>query len=566
MSVTRFDSTVKSLTDNWEFELLVEFYQKHATECNKQLEFCVLLADLGMLDRLHAYIRSQKLYNLKDIAEDPDNTYSKSKNARLLLDIYESDMLPCFERLPTKATGHDANLLRMSLFDDISVVDNYISQNSESLFEVEQNPKTLMYLTFALNQVWKQCSRPRATMVALNGYASFKNLSAIRRAYLTKKITVNSISFEENISFPQLGYNELQKLLGAIAPQKARYEGASKAYRIVSQAVLPQLQSKRSTKMLGSDVKPRVAVCISGVHRCGSLALESIFESIVRPLQADTFLHSWSEMQNWPGLGGAGDEWIIRAFNKDALAKCPEPLKSKRYFKEKFPRTFKALDTPSYSSFDISNLPEGISFTGSLLEDDKEVFQKNGLDINDFLSLGLPNQAKMIYGIYKAHELAVLHEKKHGFRYDYVIRCRPDVALVNKLSFADLNSLRSEQIAMEFTKEWGPQDQFWYGQREPALKMASLWTASVESKALSPFPMIPQMRAHNLVLGWMTESMIEPTPTPIRRNMNLVNSQATPPNFSASLLADLQAEAKEYADDQKVREFFTMLMRFSAKA
>lgn len=565
MSVTRFDSTVQSLIGSWEFELLVEFYQKHATESKKHLEFCVLLADLGQLDKLHEYIKSEGLFNLKEIAEDPENINPKSKNARLLLDIYESDMLPCFERQPTKASGHDANLLKLSLYEDISIVDRYISNNKESLFEVEQNPKTLMYLTFALNQVWSRCKNPKSTMVALNGFASFKNLSAIRRAYLTKRIATNAVPLEQNISFPQLGYNELQKLLGAIAPQKTKYQGASRAYRFVSEAILPQLDSPRSTKVLGWDVRPRVAVCISGVYRCGDLALESIFNNIVKPLQADTFLHSWSEMQDWPGLGGAGDEWLIRAFNKDALAKCPEPLKSKRYFKEKFPRTFKSLDTPAYSPFDLSKLPDGIKFTSSLLEDDASIFEKNGLDINDFLSLGLPNQAKMIYGIYKAHELAVNHEKKNGFRYDYIIRCRPDVALVNKLSFADLESLKSDQIAMEFTKEWGPQDQFWYGQRESALKMASLWTASVESKALSPFPQVPQMRAHNLVLGWMTESRIEPTPTPIRRNMNLVNSQATPPNFSAVLLADLTNEAKQYADDQKVRDFFHDLMGISRK-
>lgn len=565
MTEPRFDSVVQSLTDNWEFELLVSFYEKHAISHKKHLEFCVLLADLGLLENLHKFIASNGLYKLRALVDDPATTYIKSGNARILLDIYEADMLPSFERKPAKSDGIADNLFNLALYEDASIIENYLSTNKDKIFHNEQNPKTLMYLTFALNQLRLKTSDTSIDKIVLNNFSSFKNLSAIRRAYITKKISMSAITCEKTITFPQLGYNELQKLLGIIAAQKTKYLGAARAYSLVSDVVRTQLKKPAPTKIIGWGTKPRVAVCMSGVYRSGDLAIESIYKNIIKPLEADIFFHSWTEMQDWPGLGGAGDEWLIRTFNKEIFNKCPIPIRSKKFFKAKFPNTFARLDTPSKSDFFIEKLPPEVQITNSLIENDETVFQKNGLDITKYLSMGAPNQAKMIYGIYKAHELAAEYEKEKGFRYDYVIRCRPDVSLQNQLDFSDLEKLKSEEIAMEFSKEWGPQDQFWYGQRSSAFTMASLWAASIDSNSLSPFPLIPQMRAHNLILGWMTENHLQPIHTPIKRNMNMVNSQASPPYFTADLMEDLTKEAKEFSQNQQARDFFVALQEFNKK-
>ncbi|MGX1022512.1 hypothetical protein AB7M33_005188 [Pseudomonas sp. Y3 TE3536] len=565
MDAARFDSTVHSFTNNWEFELLLNLYEQHAESTEKHLEFCVLLADLGLLENLHFFICKVGLYNLKDLAKDPDSKYAKSGNAKILLDIYESEILPIFENQPGKATGIDHELLSLSRYKDTTVLENHILSKKGDIFQSDQNPKTLMYLTYALNQLWSKTKETNISKVTLNNLSNFKNLSAIRRAYITRNICLRVLTCEDTIIFPQLGHNDLQKLLGNIAVQKSRYRGAERAYGLVSDIVRKQLAKPTTSKKLGWDSKPRVAVCMSGIYRCGSLAIESIYENIVKPLGADVFLHSWTMMQDWPGLGGAGDEWVMRTFNKEIHSKCPPAIRSKKYFKTKFPKTFEKLDTASLSSFEIEKLPPEIKFTKVLLDNDATVFSESGIDINHFLSLGAPNQAKMIYGIYKAHELAVEHEKENGFRYDYIIRCRPDVFLQNKLTFAILEDLNSRDVAMEFSKEWGPQDQFWYAQRSPALTMASLWAASVDSNSLSPFPQIPSMRAHNLILGWMTDNHLQPVNTLIKRDMNLVNSQASPPDFSTALTEDFTAEAKELSQNQTTLDFFTALKEFNKK-
>lgn len=565
MDALRFDSVTQNLIDKWEFELLVDFYKKYSESHNRHLEFCVLLADLGLLDDLHKFIARVGLNNLRKIANGPEATYSKIGNAKALLGIYESEMVHYFERSTPNTSEDDGEILRISLYEDASILENYLSKNKDKLFDTDQHPKKLMYLTFALNQLWLKTSEPNINKVVLNKFSDIKNFSAIRKAYITKKVSVRAITCNRNLAYPQLGYNDLHKLLGIISTQIGRYSGAAHTFSLVSDVVGAQLKKPTTSRKIGQDNKPRVAVCMSGIYRCGSLAVESIYDNIIKPLEADVFLHSWSNMQDWPGLGGAGDEWVLRAFNHEALSMCPDALRSKNFFKTNFPKTFEKLNTPSYSSFDAAKLPPDINITKALLEDDSTAFQNAGIDINKFLSMDSPNQAKMLYGIQKVHELSAEYEKENGFRYDYIVRCRPDVLLINKLDFSILDKLKSNQIAMEFTKEFGPQDQFWYGQRGAALTMASLWGASIESNSLSPFPMVQQMRAHNLVLGWMAYNDIQPAHTPIRRNMNSVNSQASPPDFSAELTSDFNNEAKEFVDNQQFQEFFRYLQQFNKR-
>ena len=563
MNAARFDSTIQKLTADWEFEALLDFFRKNAVKNSKQLEFCVYLADLGLLDELHKFISTNGLYHLKALADDPENTYEKRGNAKILLNIYESEMLTVFERQFGSLPSIDGNLLSFALYADTSILVNYILKNQDIIFQAEQSPKTLMYLTYAINKSLYSKAEDSLLKLLVEQFDNFKKVSKLRKAYITKLVTVKLLLNKDVITFPNDGYNVLHKLLSIIVAQKNRDNGAARLYALISDVIRPELKKPITTKKLGWDSKPKVAVCLSGMYRCGNLALDSIYKNVIEPLEADVFFHSWKEMQDWPGLGGAGDDWLLRIFNRDIFNKCPTALRSKKYFRNKFPRTYTLIDTPSLSIFDSERLPESIKFKKIQLEDPTDAFQEHNIVDAKFLSLGSLNQAKMLYGIYKAHELVVNYEKENGFRYDYIIRCRPDIGLHNKLSFLALESLKANEIAMEFTKNYGPQDQFWYGQRTAALSMASLWAASVESNSLSPFPDLPKMRAHGLILGWMTDNHLQPVLTPIKRDMKMAIAEATPPNFSAALAEDFTKEAYDLSQNQEVLEFFAALLGFN---
>jgi len=563
MNSARFDSITNKLANNWEFEVLFDFFNERAVNHYKQLEFCIYLADVGLLEELHKFISKNGLYNLKALASDPKNTYKKRDNAKLLFNIYESEMCAVFERQAGTLSGLDAGLLNISQYSDNTIIAKYIIKHKDVIFQTEQQPKTLMYLTHALNKALCGNTDEELLKLLVENFDKFKSLSAIRKAYITKLVALKLLPNKNLIGFPKLGYNELQKLLGVIAPQKSKQNGAEYLFGLVAEVIRPQIAKPDTLKKLGWDTNPRVAVCLSGMYRASNLALQSIQENIIDPLNADVFFHSWNEMQDWPGLGGAGDEWILRIFNKDLLNKCPPPLRSKKYFKEKFPRTYMLIDTATHSAFDPARLPASMNFKKIRLEDSNSIFRNLNVTEENFESLGSMNQAKMLYGIYKAHELAVEYEKEEKFRYDFIIRCRPDVGLHNKLSFQTLETLKSDEVAMEFNKMVGAQDQFWYGRREAALAMASLWAASVDSDSLSPFPDQPQLRAHSLIFGWMANNYLQPAHTPIRREMSMATAHATPPDFSTALGEDLRNEAYEFCQNREVLDFLDALLNFN---
>ena len=565
MMSSRFDSIVRKLTDDWEFEALLDFYRKNAIGNSRHLEFCVFLSDVGLLDELHEFIVDNGLYTLKAMADDSSNTDEKRGNAKILLNIYEAEMVSAFERNGGPSLEVDNKLLSFAQYEDASILSNYIEKNKDVIFDAEQSPRTLTYLTYAINKVARAEWGHGLLKLVLEYFDNFKKIIPVRKAYITKLIAMKLLSNKDVVAFPKIGYTQFQNLLGVVVAQKNKYNGAALLYNRILSIVRADLKGPEVIKQLGRSSLPKVAVCISGMHRCGNLAMESVYENVIEPLNADVFFHSWTEMQDWPGLGGAGDEWILRIFNKDILDKCPVSLRSKKYFKEKFPRTFELLDTPSQSRLGPERLSTRISFKNIQLEDGDTVFHENNVEAAKFLSMGSLNQAKMLYGIYKAHELAVDFERENGFRYDYIVRCRPDVGLRNKMSFSMLDELKSHQIAMEFNKGYGPQDQFWYGQRAAALSMASLWAASVESGALSPFPDFPQMRAHGLILGWMVHSRLEPAHTVVRRDMKMATANAVPPDFSTALSEDFVKDAHDLSENQQVLNFFDVLLKFNKK-
>ncbi|MDZ5601455.1 hypothetical protein SJI00_01475 [Pseudomonas sp. RP23018S] len=564
MNSARFDSIVKKLSTSWEFDALLKFFREEAKVCSKHLEFCVYLADIGRLRELHEFISSVGLYDIKAIAEDESNVYEKRGNAQALLKIYEQEMLMHFERKADSAPGLDGELLRHISLSDKTILAHFILEKREAIFLAEQSPKTLMYFTYALNELIDSNAINACIKPILENIDNFKKMSSLRKAYITQLIAKKTLSNSNLITFPKVGYNELHKLLGIVIAQKQKKEdGAARLYSLISDIIQPELKRVASINQLGSDVKPRVAVCLSGMYRCGNLALDSIYKNVIQPLNADVFFHSWTEMQVWPGLGGAGDDWLLRIFNKDMLSKCPPALRSKRYFKSKFPRTYEIIDTPKQAHFSISNLPPHIKFDEVLLEDSNCLFRENPDRADKFLSLGSLNQAKMLYGIYKSHELAVTHEKKNNFRYDYIVRCRPDIGIHNSLSYEILENLMPNEVGMDFTKEYGPQDQFWYGPRKSALSMASLWNASLSAESLSPFTEFPQMRAHGLIFGWMAENHLQPIHTPLKRDMKMATAKATPPDFSAALDLDFSNEASEFRQNTEVEKFFNALAGFN---
>lgn len=567
MNPKRFDALVENLMENWEFEELCQYYTDSGAAHSRELHCCVFLADLGKLDELHDFISSHGFYNLLEKAKTDPAVAPTNRNVLALLEVYQSEIQPflCERILPTDPTN--SQLLSKCALADKSVYKEFLTSNLDAIFKHDQSHKTLMYLTYTLTKYLKSCKDIDLLKITINKFDLFKNLNDIRRAYLTNFLARNVLLNTEILSLPQVGYNELHKLLAAIASQNDGQPGPRRMYNLVSELIrseLSRIQSPPTASDIINTRTPRVAVCISGMHRCSNKALELIYENVIQPLNADVFLHTWEDMQVWPGLGGSGDDWLLRVFNRALFEKCPNKLRSKRFFKETFPQTFALLNTPTSKPFTLDVLPPELDIKASKI-DNSILFLKD-LNLSDdmFLSGGSLNQSKMFHGIYGAHLLARSYEVEHNFEYDFIVRCRPDIGILTKLSHSDLMKLTSDQLAIEFTRDYGPQDQFWYGSRHATLTMASLWEASIAAQSLSPFQSHPKLYAHGLMLGWMTLNNIQARRTVLRRDMKIAIASAVPPDFSAALAKDLMGPAKTYSDDSDYLNFFRSLQNHNS--
>jgi len=275
-------------------------------------------------------------------------------------------------------------------------------------------------------------------------------------------------------------------------------------------------------------------------------------------LNADVFVHTWEERHDWMGIGG-DINWVYRQFGGTILSKCPEELKLKPFMKKNFPNTFKKLSLPDIKEMNMNYLNTLISTRKCLIENQNDFLRNLDFPQNNLKSRGHFNQAKMLYGIHKSIEVMKDYEQENNLKYDYIIRCRPDIGLNNSLELSDLNKLEEDEVLLDFFP-YGPQDQFQVGRRDPMIKLSNIWEEIVEKQSLSPFEGYPDIDAHNLIYLWMIENGIISYPSNIRRDVSMGARGAKMPNISNELVIDFEKIDLKYKNREDFKSFFKLLM------
>lgn len=67
---------------------------------------------------------------------------------------------------------------------------------------------------------------------------------------------------------------------------------------------------------------------------------------------------------------------------------------------------------------------------------------------------------------YKSTKLMMQYEIDNDIKYDYVVRARPDCAVVDKLTFDLLDRLKANEISVDMALDVGPIDQFYISRRD----------------------------------------------------------------------------------------------------
>lgn len=248
----------------------------------------------------------------------------------------------------------------------------------------------------------------------------------------------------------------------------------------------------------------RFAICISGAFRANyKLALDSIYENLVNPLNADVFIETWDNYFEWPGM--CGGNFVQRLFGDDIYKITPLCLSTEKLFKSKLPNTYKKLLNPIVSKLKINSITENYNVVQISLNSENSF--NNILSKMDTTGVYVPNQYKMFYLLFKANEQMRLHEKNLTVPYDIVIRVRPDVVFEEKVDTKRFYEIDDNCALMKWVYPnsdgvyWGVDDAFFIAKPLVMNKLVSLWKNIPLTYKLSPFKNF-KYRAHPLLTMW----------------------------------------------------------------
>lgn len=240
----------------------------------------------------------------------------------------------------------------------------------------------------------------------------------------------------------------------------------------------------------------KIAVCVSGQFRNHSESLKSIRENLIDPLNADVFVHSWEEGSVWSGFGGSPHRG--RVFGKESFKHIPEELHKLSRLDKYFPISYKLLTTPIVKSIDFESDFKLLTVKDYELESEENFIKTLGATSGYTKLRGSLNQIKMFYGIKKSFDLAL-----DSGKYDFIIRCRPDLFISEKITKDQINNLKNNTIYTKTYSNVALTDIFFTMNASMAYNFSRFVELIMEKQALSPFDSFPEYDSHNLLTAWM---------------------------------------------------------------
>ena len=227
------------------------------------------------------------------------------------------------------------------------------------------------------------------------------------------------------------------------------------------------LYNKKMQRFLRDNMplpKKKIAICLYGVFRGAWVEnLQEVIDTMATPLDADVFLFSWDEYQEWPSLMG-GYYWANRALKVEIAKECPPEIATHNNFRENMPHTYKALCSEYNLKIPQSTMDSILKKNPCIKSYKLESQQKF---LHGFWS------AKLYYGMYATFKLMESYEFSKKSLYDIVIICRSDIR-PSPIKYEALEGLGPNEIADEFMN-WGSGSGCFVAHREAAKNYVSLW-------------------------------------------------------------------------------------------
>lgn len=528
------DNLISKSLVSWDFDtvsLLKE--QRYKMDIMYLPQYCKYLADIGELNKLSSLVK-------------------ELKSTPIGLGLYSSEQFNICKRLIelderltvdiTKETGFFAKVYSLTKKGDLkSLSQLLLSDNWKLNVKKDISSEDNMILNYAFNELMSSYYiNSQLIVIYLHYIFEAKNINSIRKKNYLYRI-INFCGMNESLStdffkLKEQYYNHLQKLMSMIH-SFSNEDGA----KIYMNKLFMLIQNHNNLSLKKNYPNPRVAICISGMSRDDLSGLFSIFQHLVKPLEADVFMHTWDTQQEWIGGARANDRFWFRTFNINEL-KVPKDLINLDFLCENYPNVHKALITSSYIALDEKKLTSNFNFTRLLVENQEEFIINNKINDN-YKSRESFNQIKMFYGMHKVFGLLEQYEVENNFKYDYVIKVRPDLIIKQGISFSDLSKLNESELAVP-TGFYGIQDMVFYGPRDIYSQIVSIFNRMLESERLSPLDKFPKYDAHALFFGWMLYKNIRPVLCGIKYNIEEGISNLKVPGLKQALSKDCNIKTR----------------------
>ena len=540
---------LESLSATWDFHKLAEIkYQQAKIDFRNIPSCCEFLAAIGYLDKVSDILKeinaNSILYAEVSSLSDYGICLHLQKVIDELIALNKNDKESFFSDIYKKSIDNTLSDLHI-------ILKSKWKKNINPDISAENN----MIIHFAFNKLFKSKLIDVDLAVLLIDHMFLaKNFDDIRKKTLLCDI-INYFyhNSELNNCFFRLKeqyYNHLQKLMSMINHLSNGGSGAN----YLMDKLFSSIRNVNNLQIV-SDSSPKIAICISGMLRGDLRGIESIFKLLAEPLGADVFMHTWDVQQDWIGGARASVNFWLRTFGIDA-SKVPKNLLDLKFLENNFPNVFNAVMTESFSPFDKETILDRFNFV-SLLSENQTLFMENYMIDDNYKARNTFNQIKMFYGIYKAFSLLKEHEKMRAYRYDYIIKARPDLIIKKGLSLSDLKTLDSTSIAIP-TGDYGIHDMIFYSCRDVYEQIVNLFEKMIEAKHLSPFVNYPKYDCHALLFAWLLYKNIKPALCDIKYSLSESTKNLKIPNLKEALADDCSIEnhSKYPEETNWIKDFF----------
>lgn len=233
-----------------------------------------------------------------------------------------------------------------------------------------------------------------------------------------------------------------------------------------------EIYNSNLKEIVNFQTKYKIAFCFYGALRGYNWKnhLETLIDKVAGDLNADCFLHTWNNVQIWPGLMG-GYCWTERIFTRNISQVTPKNILTKEQLKNLLPNVYKKLDQPivkNISQDEIQELSKRDRLKKFFFKDSSIVAQEK------WAKREMGGGGYIYYGIYSVFKLLMEYEKENNIEYDYVVLMRVD-GKIQTISYNDICSLKPNEISDFLLLNWGTGSGMCIGGRDAIKKYTSIY-------------------------------------------------------------------------------------------